>query len=117
MTFRPMASSSPVVTPGRTAARMRSCISATTRPALRILAISGRVRTTGVLTILISAGPPLRKPGHRNRPQTTAQMPGFPTAGSRAGEVGVDGGDQAGRDVVGAPEPVDRLEQAAVAEH
>src|SRR5205823_3352089 len=40
ITSRPILSSSAVVTPGRMASRMRACISATTLPAFRILAIS-----------------------------------------------------------------------------
>src|SRR3954466_13324942 len=44
MTSRPIRSRSPVVTPGLAASRMQACISATTRPARRILASSSGVR-------------------------------------------------------------------------
>jgi hypothetical protein len=50
MTSRPMRSRAAVVTPGRMAARMHSCISATTLPARRILASSSGERLKGLAT-------------------------------------------------------------------
>src|SRR4051794_5875119 len=77
MTSRPIRSRSAVVTPGLAASRMQACISATTRPALRILASSSAVRRTPL-------PPPL------------APM--------------VDGADEAGGHLIGAPHAVDQHE-------
>src|SRR4051794_16784430 len=76
MTSRPTRSRSAVVTPGLAASRMHVCISATTRPARRILASSSAVRRI------------------RSAPSTAA----FAAV--------VDGADEAGGDVVGAAHAV-----------
>src|SRR5688572_2513950 len=85
-----MRSSSPVVTPGRIASRVFSCISATTRPARRILASSSAFRLT---TASGPAGRSRRSPGH---------------------PAVVDGADEAAEDLVGRTHPVDGDEEVAV---
>src|SRR5689334_15198443 len=83
-----MRSSSPVVTPGAMASRMAACISATTRPARRMTAIWSAVRTAGV------------------RAKSTG-----PASGAA---VGFDRLEHPGEHLVGAPEPVDLDQQAAL---
>src|SRR5437867_3756925 len=82
-TARATLSSSAVVTPGRIASRTRACISATTRPARRILAISSaerRTRPSLVEPVELVVSPP----------------------------AGVDGPDEPDPDVVGRTHAVDR---------
>ena len=66
-TARATASSSAVVTPGLAAARVASCISATTLPALRILASSSSLRLTphGLSLLAAVVDGPHHPAGHR----------------------------------------------------
>src|SRR5690348_12497590 len=75
-----MASSSRVVTPGRTAARICSCISATTRPARRMCAISSGVRCTDVERAIFTGGSSDRGPGVHGVDQALEHLVGLALA-------------------------------------
>src|SRR5262245_38142422 len=87
-----MRSRSAVVTPGLSAARISSCISATTRPARRITAICAVLRTAGLRENSTDPAPALR-----------LRLPGAP----------VDDGVQPLADLVRRAKAVNGLEQAA----